>query len=116
MQQYGYQQQSAAAPWQGITGQPMQFPTPVVTQQPSFGQTLGNAALYGGTAMMMASDIRLKKNISKVGKYKGMDVIEFDYLWGGGRQRGLIAQQVKEVIPNAVGEIAGYLYIDYSKV
>jgi hypothetical protein len=65
---------------------------------------------------MMMSDIRLKKNIKKIGTYKGLDVIEFEYIWGGPRREGLIAQQVQKIMPEAVGSIGGYLYINYSMV
>jgi len=66
--------------------------------------------------LAMASDIRLKKNVKKIGKHKGMDVIEFEYLWGGGRKVGLIAQQVRDVMPHAVGVQNGYLYVNYALV
>jgi len=76
-----------------------------------------SAATMMAMMAMMASDIRLKKNVTKIGKHKGMDIIEFEYIWGGGRQVGLIAQQVKEVIPNAVGMSKnGYLYVNYALV
>jgi hypothetical protein len=73
--------------------------------------TLGLMSLFGAF-----SDIRLKKDIKKVGTYKGMDVIEFEYIWGGGRNRGLIAQQVREKYPEAVGEISGYLFVNYGRL
>jgi hypothetical protein len=56
------------------------------------------------------SDIRLKKDIQRIGVY------EFEYVWGGGRQVGLMAQEVLGVYPDAVGESGGYLTVDYSKV
>jgi hypothetical protein len=63
------------------------------------------------------SDIRLKKNITRVGtRLDGLGVYEFEYVWGGGRQVGLMAQEVLGVYPDAVGESGGYLTVDYSKV
>ena len=63
------------------------------------------------------SDIRLKKNITRVGtRPDGLGVYEFEYVWGGGRQVGLMAQEVLGVYPDAVGESGGYLTVDYSKV
>lgn len=63
------------------------------------------------------SDIRLKKNITRVGtRTDGLGVYEFEYVWGGGRQVGLMAQEVLGVYPDAVGESGGYLTVDYSKV
>lgn len=63
------------------------------------------------------SDIRLKKNIKKIGtRNDGLGVYEFDYVWGGGRQVGLMAQEVQQVYPDAVSERGGYLMVDYGKV
>jgi len=63
------------------------------------------------------SDIRLKKNITRMGtRHDGLGVYEFEYVWGGGRQVGLMAQEVLGVYPDAVGESGGYLTVDYSKV
>jgi hypothetical protein len=63
------------------------------------------------------SDIRLKKNITRVGtRPDGLGVYEFEYVWGGCRQVGLMAQEVLGVYPDAVGESGGYLTVDYGKV
>jgi hypothetical protein len=63
------------------------------------------------------SDRRLKKNIKQIGtRPDGLNVYEFDYIWGGGRQVGLIAQEVQGVYPDAVSESGGYLMVNYSKV
>jgi len=63
------------------------------------------------------SDQRLKRNITKIGtRPDGLGVYEFEYIWGGGRQIGLMAQEVQGVYPDAVGEAGGYLTVNYSKV
>lgn len=63
------------------------------------------------------SDRRLKRNITKIGtRPDGLGVYEFEYIWGGGRQIGLMAQEVQGVYPDAVGEAGGYLTVNYSKV
>ena len=63
------------------------------------------------------SDQRLKRNIVKLGtRPDGLGVYEFEYIWGGGRQIGLMAQEVQGVYPDAVGEAGGYLTVNYSKV
>lgn len=63
------------------------------------------------------SDRRLKRNITKIGtRPDGLGVYEFEYVWGGGRQIGLMAQEVQGVYPDAVGEAGGYLTVNYSKV
>lgn len=74
-------------------------------------QPLGN---QGGAGF---SDIRLKENIKKIGtRPDGLGVYEFDYIWGGGRNIGLMAQEVNEVYPHAVGVVDGYLTVNYSQV
>jgi hypothetical protein len=83
-----------------------------------YGATAGRA----GTAMTpglqnIFSDIRLKKNIQRIGtRSDGLGVYEFEYTWGGGRQIGLMAQEVLGIYPDAVGQSGGYLTVDYSKV
>lgn len=71
----------------------------------------------GGKAGSLFSDIRLKKNIKKIStRPDGLNVYEFDYIWGGDRQVGLMAQEVQGVYPDAVSESGGYLMVNYSKV
>lgn len=84
-------------------------------------QFLGMQMGAGGKAGMgfgnLFSDIRLKKNIKKIStRPDGLNVYEFDYIWGGGRQVGLMAQEVQGVYPDAVSESGGYLMVNYSKV
>jgi hypothetical protein len=97
-------------------------------QAKAYGQVLNMPAQFlgmqygaGGKAGMgfgnMFSDRRLKKNIKQIGtRADGLNVYEFDYVWGGGRQIGLMAQEVQTIYPGAVSESGGYLMVDYSKV
>ena len=62
------------------------------------------------------SDIRVKENLQKVGDYKGMGVYDYNYKWTPERRRGLIAQEVEKVKPEAVFEVGGIKAIDYGKV
>jgi hypothetical protein len=75
---------------------------------------LGSAAIN----KMKFSDRRLKFNVHVVGKLpSGLNVYEFQYVWGGERQIGVMAQEVQHVIPEAVSVAPnGYLMVDYGMV
>lgn len=83
-------------------------------------QTFSDILGIGTAAAKIAplfSDRRLKKNIKQISvRPDGLNVYEFDYIWGGDRQIGLIAQEVKTIYPSAVSESSGFLMVDYSKV
>lgn len=83
---------------------------------------IGQAASGIGSMVTAFSDIKLKENISKVGKTsKGFNLYTWDWneigrkLTGELFGIGVIAQEVQKVIPSAVidGE---YLRVDYGKV
>jgi hypothetical protein len=67
---------------------------------------------------LVPSDRRLKTNITRIAtRPDGLGVYEFDYIWGGGRRVGLMAQEVREVYPEAVSEMPdGHLAVDYRRV
>ena len=65
------------------------------------------------------SDEKLKKNVKRKGLYKGMPVYSYQYLWddvGESRRVGFMSKDVKKVLPDAVGEIAGFETVNYSIV
>lgn len=73
--------------------------------------TIGSLA---GSAIGLFSDARLKENIVPVGKLdNGLTVYLFNFKGDNKKQIGLIAQEVKEVIPEAVSEKDGYLTVNY---
>lgn len=89
----------------------------------AYGQLFNLPAQFLGMQMgagktgNLFSDIRLKKNIKKIStRPDGLNIYEFDYIWGGDRQIGLMAQEVQGVYPDAVSESGGYLMVNYSKV
>jgi hypothetical protein len=87
-------------------------------------QLASNAAKWGAAGDMagalgslaIASDRRVKKNISIVGVLdNGLPVYSFQYITGGPQQIGLMAQDVEKINPSAVIEINGIKHIDYSE-
>jgi hypothetical protein len=80
------------------------------------GQGIGGVA----SAAAMASDVNVKENIKKIGEKNGFNWYEFTYKKGlglpEGKQEGVIAQEVEQVMPEAVLEINGIKHVDYSKI
>jgi hypothetical protein len=82
-------------------------------------QTAGMYSL-GGAALMAPkgtfSDRRLKSNIVRLGTHPiGIGIYEYDIF--GGRQIGVMAQELMEVMPEAVHQHpSGYLMVDYGRL
>lgn len=77
------------------------------------GQGGGTSPGFGN----LFSDRRLKTNIQRIStRPDGLGVYEFEYIWGGGKQIGLMAQEVLSIYPAAVGSVGGYYTVDYSRV
>jgi hypothetical protein len=80
---------------------------------------LGGAALQGAGAaggfagLFGASDRRLKRNIKRVGTHlRGFGVYEYDIF--NRRERGVLAQEVAQVMPEAVAmHPSGFLMVNY---
>jgi hypothetical protein len=68
-----------------------------------------------GSALSL-SDRRLKSNIVKIGTHPiGVGIYEYDIF--GGRQIGVMAQELLEVMPDAVHQHpSGYLMVDYGRL
>lgn len=77
--------------------------------------SLGGAAMQSGGwgGLFSMSDARLKTNVVKLGAVDGVNVYAYDYIWGGPREVGVMAQEVPHA---AVKHPSGYLMVDYSKV
>ena len=76
-----------------------------------FGSLLGFA---GG---LFASDRRLKKDISKIGEFNGLNVYLFRYLWSPIKYIGVMADEVLGINPSAVVVLpSGYMAVDYSRL
>jgi len=89
------------------------------------GQNAQTAGLFqlGGAALMapagtfsMFSDRRLKSNIVQIGVHPiGVGIYEYDIF--GGRQIGVMAQELAQVMPEAVHmHPSGYLMVDYGRL
>ena len=87
-------------------------------------ETIGKTAGGVGTAMAaFPSDMRLKKNITKIGVDNGFNIYSWDWNEKAteiGADKyptiGVLAQQVQEIKPEAVSTENGYLKVDYAKL
>jgi hypothetical protein len=72
----------------------------------------------GGCGCGQPSDIRLKRVITQVGELdSGINLYRYRYLWSDTTYVGVMAQEVAEVVPEAVLRGAdGYLRVDYGRL
>ena len=87
--------------------------------------SLGNSAIGAGGYALGAylSDKNIKENIEKVDEIDGYNIYKFNYKDGyelpQGTRAGVIAQEVKEINPDAVVDNlqnTGFMGVDYSKL
>jgi len=79
-------------------------------QTPSALQSIGQIASIAS----MFSDVRVKENIAPTGRtYKGHNLYDFNYIGNDNRYRGVMAQEVEQTRPDAVGEVSGIKYVNY---
>jgi hypothetical protein len=85
-------------------------------QQPHGGHESGDSG--GGAGGSGRSDIRLKHDIVELGQLKnGIHLYRFRYNWADQEYVGVIAQEVRKIMPGAVSMGAdGYLRVDYGKL
>lgn len=95
MQQYGIAQSGLNAQMQGL------------------GMLAGSALRYAPAAIAAISDRRLKSNIVRIGEHPlGIGIYEYDIF--GNRERGVMAQEVLKVRPEAVIHLpSGYMAVNY---
>lgn len=63
------------------------------------------------------SDARLKRNIERVGEKEGFPIYEFSYMWSPRkRYRGVIAQDVARLQPEAVVFAGGFMTVNYAAI
>jgi len=71
-----------------------------------------------GTALLGASDIRLKTDIEQIGNLTpDIPLYKFRYVWGGPEYTGVMAQDVIKTRPDAVHMMdTGYYAVDYNAI
>lgn len=79
----------------------------------NFGQMLMQSASQAAQAAAMASDRRLKKDITLLSRLKdGLGVYRWTYLWGE-KAKGVMADEVKRLRPWALGpKVEGYATVN----
>jgi hypothetical protein len=97
MNAFNAQQQASSANRQGLFG-------------------LLGAGAQAGAYAWGASDRRLKRNIERIGTHhNGLPIYSFEYLWGGGKHVGFMADEVREIHPAAVVTINGFDVVNYAE-
>ncbi len=77
------------------------------------GGLFGLAGSLGSAAIPLLSDIRKKRDIRKIGKWKDFDLFSFRYVGEFVRKIGVMAQDVEKLIPEAVIELNGVKHVNY---
>lgn len=87
-----------------------------VTPGPSGLSQIGQAVgILGG--LQTLSDARVKENIVPEGtKWKGLNVYSYNYIGDSTPRRGVMAQEVEGIYPDAVEEVHGIKYVDYGDI
>lgn len=84
------------------------------TDAEKIGQALQIAA---SAATLFGSDKRLKKDIVYVGKKNGYKLYDFVYKFAPSiKYRGVMAQDILKVKPEAIKSLFGFLAVDYNKL
>lgn len=110
------QQYTPGADLLGAANLTGQFNTDLANMNNAYNSSMMNGLFSLGSAgLAKFSDRRLKSNIVKVGNYNGHNIYEYDIF--GKRERGVMAQEVMSVKPDAVlVSNDGWLMVDYSKL
>lgn len=101
---------------QNFQNQNQQYQQQVSQSNAAMGGLFGlGSSLLGGWAM---SDPRLKHEVEHVGTLpSGLPVYEFNYVWGGERQTGVMADEAEKLFPDAVAIGAGgFRMVNYARI
>lgn len=102
----------------GMGGQSTKVETKPVQQPGIFQSLLGGASSIAGLlGKFIPSDERLKENVKEVGElHDGQPIYAYNYKGDGTPQIGLLAQEVAQREPDAVGVMpGGLLAVDYGR-
>ena len=91
--------------------------TQVAPGQSPLSSLASIAGIIGPSGLGLVSDIRVKRNIVPEGtSWKGLDVYTYNYLGQSTKRRGVMAQDVEKIYPNAVSEFGGVKHVDYGAI
>ena len=86
------------------------------SSNPGLLGSIGQGLQVAGSAASLFSDVRLKTDIRPLGKdAEGRNRYAWRYLWGAPGE-GYLAHEVLKTDPQAVGEFAGFLTVDHTKM
>jgi len=109
-------------PLQSSTVQQYQAAPSAISQAAGLGTAgIAGLGLYNAMSNSTSSDIRVKENIELIGLLpNGLNIYEFEYKpefkhkSGSGRYRGVMADEVEQIMPQAVvTDSNGYKYVHY---
>lgn len=103
------------------------LPTQLLNAGQMFNPLLGNLVGKTGTespspfkaALSVASlfsDRRLKRDITEIGKARGLKLYTYRYLWDDLLRLGVMAQEVLARKPEAVGSAGGFMTVNYGAI
>ena len=82
----------------------------------STGQKIGQGLQLVGSIAGLFSDIRLKEDIKFLRKEGDYNIYEFKYAGSPQIYEGVMAHEVQQIKPEAVGKHEGYLTVNYSMI
>jgi hypothetical protein len=89
--------------------------TSTVPSQDNTLSTIASLATIGSA--IAGSDRRIKENIIPEGtKWKGLNIYTYNYIGDNVRRRGVMAQDVEGIYPDAVVTINGIKHVKYEEI
>lgn len=91
--------------------------TTATTPRPRDNTVANLVGTLGSAAIMAGSDIHIKENIVPEGsKWKGLNVYTYNYIGDSTPRRGVMAQEVEGIYPDAVVTINGIKHVKYGEI